>query len=339
MKKARTTPLRGSLTSLRKGRPTVRQTVMRGLIALSMVSTDHRPTFNSMSRSSRDGWLEVCERCAGVPLLRRSFAFFIIGCALVTHTARLVPAARQTTPNALLVTIDTIRADRIGAYGHKPAHTPIIDQLAREGVRFTDATAQAPLTYPSHVAILTGRYPGAFGIRLNGMTPLPDGAVTLAERMRAAAYRTGAVIGSVIVDRSSGLSQGFDDYDDHIAGTSGAVVALADLQRSAGDVTRAAAAWIAKQRTPWFLWVHYYDPHLPYSAPARRDAPADPYDAEIAYVDEQLGVLLRGIDRAQTAIVVTGDHGEALGDHGEEDHGYSSTTPRSTFHSSSPRRG
>jgi choline-sulfatase len=252
---------------------------------------------------------------------RRSFPLLIIGCALVTH-ARLVPAARQTTPNALLVTIDTTRADRIGAYGHKAAHTPIVDQLAREGVRFTDATAQAPLTYPSHVAILTGRYPGAFGVRLNGMTPLPDEVVTLAERMRSAGYRTGAVIASVIVDRSSGLSQGFDDYDDAIAATGGAMVAIADLQRSAEQVTRAASAWIAKQRTPWFLWVHYYDPHLPYSAPARRDAPADPYDAEIAYVDEQLGVLLRGIDRAQTAIVVTGDHGEALGDHGEEDHGY-----------------
>jgi len=275
-----------------------------------------------MGRNSRDESLEARERREGVPLLRRSFTLLVIGCALATYAARLAPAAAQTVPNVLLVTIDTMRADRIGAYGHKAAKTPVLDQLARDGVRFTDATAHAPLTYPSHVAILTGRYPGAFGVRLNGMTPLPDAAVTLAEHMRGAGYRTGAVIGSVIVDRSSGLSQGFDDYDDGIAATSGAVVALADLQRSAEQVTRAATAWIAKQRTPWFLWVHYYDPHLPYSAPARREAPADPYDAEIAYVDEQLGVLLRGIDRARTAIVVTGDHGEALGDHGEEDHGY-----------------
>jgi arylsulfatase A-like enzyme/Tfp pilus assembly protein PilF len=246
----------------------------------------------------------------------------IVGCALVLLESHIVPAAQQRGPNVLLITIDTIRADRIGAYGHKAARTPVIDQLAREGVRFTDATAHAPLTYPSHVAILTGRYPGAYGVRLNGMTPLPDGAVTIAERMRNAGYRTGAVIGSVIVDRSSGLSQGFDDYDDGIAGTGGPMVALADLQRSAQDVTGSARSWIAKQRTPWFLWVHYYDPHLPYAAPARRGAPADPYDAEIAYVDEQIGTLLRAIDRARTAIVLTGDHGEALGDHGEDDHGY-----------------
>jgi arylsulfatase A-like enzyme/Tfp pilus assembly protein PilF len=242
--------------------------------------------------------------------------------ALLLHATARLPAEQQRRPNVLLITIDTVRADRIGAYGHKAARTPVIDQLAREGVKFTDATAHAPLTYPSHVAILTGRYPGAFGVRLNGMTPLPDSAVTIAERMRSAGYRTGAVIGSVIVDRSSGLSQGFDEYDDGIAGTRGAMVALAALQRSAEQVTRIASNWIAKQRAPWFLWVHYYDPHLPYAAPPRRGAPADPYDAEIAYVDEQLGVLFRGLDRSRTAIVLTGDHGEALGEHGEDDHGY-----------------
>jgi arylsulfatase A-like enzyme/Flp pilus assembly protein TadD len=245
------------------------------------------------------------------------------GCALVLGAnAPRVPAAQPSAPNVLLITIDTIRADHIGSYGHSAARTPVMDRLAREGVRFTDATAHAPLTYPSHVAILTGRYPGAFGVKLNGMTALPDDAVTLAERMRDGGYHTGAVIGSVIVDRSSGLSQGFADYDDRLAGTSGAMVALAELQRSASEVTAAATRWIGQQRGPWFLWVHYYDPHLPYVAPPRPGAPANPYDAEIAYVDEQLGVLLNGIDRARTAIVVTGDHGEALGDHGEEDHGY-----------------
>jgi arylsulfatase A-like enzyme/Flp pilus assembly protein TadD len=243
-------------------------------------------------------------------------------CAL---TASAIPFARSTqgsAPNLLLVTIDTLRADRLGSYGYKNARTPVLDRLARDGVRFADATAHAPLTYPSHVAILTGRYAGAFGIKLNGMTPLPDAALTLAERMHDAKYRTGATIGSVIVDRSSGLAQGFDDFDDEIAVASGQMVALADLQRTAEQVTGSAARWIARQRGPWFFWAHYYDPHLPYAAPARRGAPSDPYDAEVAYVDEQLGVLLRGIDRSRTIIVVTADHGEALGDHGEEDHGY-----------------
>ena len=110
----------------------------------------------------------------------------------------------------LLVTIDTLRADRVGAYGYAAARTPVLDRLAAEGVRFADATAHAPLTYPSHAAILTGRYPAAFGIRLNGMDPLPAGATTLAERLKAAGYRTGAVVGSVVLERSVGLDQGFD---------------------------------------------------------------------------------------------------------------------------------
>jgi len=246
----------------------------------------------------------------------------IIAGALTFTAWHTVPVAQPQPRNVLLITIDTMRADRIGAYGHKAARTPVLDRLAREGVRFVDVTAHAPLTYPSHVAILTGRYPGAFGVKLNGMTPLPGDATTLAERLRSAGYRTGAVVGSVILDRSSGLSQGFDEYDDGIAGTNAAMVALSDLQRPAGEVTQIATRWISRQQGPWFLWVHYYDPHLPYAPPARPAAPADPYDAEVAYVDEQIGVLLGKVDRGRTAVVVTGDHGEALGDHGEEDHGY-----------------
>lgn len=257
-------------------------------------------------------------------IARRSVVALMAACVWLTEHGPLVTSARQSGPNVLLITIDTLRADRLAAYGYKAARTPVIDRLAREGVRFADATAHAPLTYPSHVAILTGRYPAAFGVKLNGMTPLPADAATLAERLRGAGYRTGAVIGSVVLDRSSGLAQGFDDYDDGIAGGGGPVVALADLQRTAGDVTAAAARWISQQRGRWFLWVHYYDPHLPYSAPksAARAAIQDPYDAEVAYVDEQIGLLLGGIDRTRTAVVLTSDHGEALGEHGEEDHGY-----------------
>lgn len=253
----------------------------------------------------------------------RSMTVILCACLLLSIRGHQLTAQPQTRPNVLLITIDTLRADRLGVYGHTPARTPVIDRLAREGVRFADATAHAPLTYPSHAAILTGRYPAAFDVKLNGMDPLPKTAVTLAERLGSAGYRTGAAIGSVIVDRSSGLAQGFDDYDDRIAAGSGAVVALADLQRTADQVTRSAAAWIAAQPGPWFLWVHYYDPHLPYSAPKPlRAALPDPYDAEIAYVDQQIGVLLKGVDRARTALVLTSDHGEALGAHGEEDHGY-----------------
>ncbi|HUF22571.1 MAG TPA: sulfatase-like hydrolase/transferase [Vicinamibacterales bacterium] len=229
------------------------------------------------------------------------------------------------------MTIDTLRADRVGVYGHKQAMTPALDALAGRGVRFADATAHAPLTHPSHAAIMTGRYPGAFGIRLNGMTPLPAEATTVAERFRAAGYATGAVVASVILDEAYGMGQGFESYDDRITAPAGGDVALSSLQRRADEVTDRALAWLASRsakREGWFLWVHYYDPHLPYDAKSGTDPNFNnlvknrPYDAEVAYVDQQLARLLRGLDTARTLVAVTSDHGEALGDHGEGDHGY-----------------
>lgn len=234
---------------------------------------------------------------------------------------------RLEPEGVLLITIDTLRADRVGVYGHKAARTPTLDALAARGVRFADATGHAPLTHPAHAAIMTGRYPGAFGIRLNGMTPLPGNAVTLAERFKAAGHRTGAVVGSVILDEAYGLAQGFDAYDDRITAPSGDV-ALSELQRRADDVTDRALAWLAASAKAsagqgrWFLWVHYYDPHLPYEQNIVPGTSLQPYDAEVAYVDRELGRLLKAIDPARTLVAVTSDHGEALGDHGEDDHGY-----------------
>src|SRR5688572_16357116 len=263
----------------------------------------------------------------------------IAGSALTNYWSRLVAATvcglslavgaadTQTTPSGpsvLLITVDTLRADRLGSYGHTAAATPILDALAASGARFADATAHAPLTHPSHAAILTGRYQGSFGIRLNGMDPLPAEATTLAERMKAAGYRTAAVVGSVVLDSAHGLGQGFETYDDEIARPASGTIAMASLQRTASEVTAAAKAWLRGQEAPWFLWVHYYDPHLPYDAPGRfaKAAPGRPYDAEIAYVDAQIGSLLADINRDRTVVVVTSDHGEALGAHGEPDHGF-----------------
>lgn len=248
-----------------------------------------------------------------------------LGAALVAGSlgSSHSPAQAPARPNLLLITIDTLRADRLGSYGYAAARTPVLDALALDGARFADATAHAPLTHPSHAAILTGRYPGAFNIRLNGMDPLPPEAVTLAERLKSVGYRTGAVVASVVLDAGSGLHQGFDGYDDEIERPALSVLAATDVQRTAGEVTAAARAWLAKAQAPWFLWIHYYDPHLPYAAPAAhlKAAAGRPYDAEIAYVDAEIGTLLKQIDRGSTAIVVTADHGEALGDHGEGDHG------------------
>jgi tetratricopeptide (TPR) repeat protein len=161
------------------------------------------------------------------------------------------------------------------------------------------------------------------------MSPLPDGATTIAETLKQGGYRTAAVVGSVILDRGYGLDQGFDAYDDRIAVRPAETVALSELQRSAAEVTAAAVAWLKESRggeggRPFFLWAHYYDPHLPYSAPAKFSAaaPGRPYDAEIAYVDAEVGALLKAIDRRDTVVIVTADHGESLGDHGEPDHGF-----------------
>ncbi len=238
--------------------------------------------------------------------------------------------AQLAPPDILLVTIDTLRADRLGSYGYTPAKTPTIDKLASVGVRFADATTHATLTYPAHVAILTGRYPAVFNARINGTNPLPEEANTIAERLSDAGYRTGAVVGSVVLDSGLGLDQGFSSYDDRIAVRPAATVAIADLQRPAGEVTKAAIEWLKGNGSPrgkgqpWFLWVHYFDPHLPYAAPPKHAAaaPDRPYDAEIAYVDAELGRLLGMVDLRRTLVIVTSDHGEALGDHGEPDHGF-----------------
>jgi choline-sulfatase len=249
----------------------------------------------------------------------------IVASAAALGTIGPAVSAQRPRPNILLITIDTLRADRIGAYGYKLAATPHLDKLSSEGVRFDDATAHAPLTFPSHAAILTGRYAGSLGIRLNGMGEVPPTASTLAERLKAAGYRTGAVVASAVLNGNYGLSQGFDDYDDRIAAGDSDVIAVVDVQRTADRVSDAAARWISAQPSgsPWFLWVHYYDPHLPYAAPAKFTAamPNRPYDAEISYTDSQIGQMLASVDRGRTAIVVTSDHGEALGDHDELDHG------------------
>lgn len=247
-----------------------------------------------------------------------------VACSLSVAAGPANPQKTPSGPNVLLITVDTLRADRLGSYGHTPAATPVLDALAKSGARFVDATAHAPLTHPSHAAILTGRYQGSFGIRLNGMDPLPDDATTLAERMKVAGYRTAAVVGSVVLDKSHGLGQGFDTYDDEIATPASGTVTMASLQRTASEVTAAAKTWLQEQRSPWFLWVHYYDPHLPYEAPPQfaKAAAGRPYDAEIAYVDAQIGSLLAAVDKTQTVVVVTSDHGEALGEHGEPDHGF-----------------
>lgn len=227
-------------------------------------------------------------------------------------------------PSVLLVTLDTTRADRIGCYGAARAATPTLDGLARRGVRFTEVLAPAPLTLPSHASILTGRTPREHGARDNEGYRLAETEVTLAERLGAAGYQTAAFVGAAVLDRVTGIGQGFAHFDDRVR--VGPERWFAWEERAAGQVVDAVEAHLPRLTPPFFLWVHFYDPHLPYVPPephAGRFAES-PYDGEIAYADDQLGRLLAALDRGGLAknlvIAVAGDHGESLGEHGEPAH-------------------
>ncbi len=233
-------------------------------------------------------------------------------------------AAAATPPNLLLVSIDTLRADRVGCYGYAGGETPALDGLARDGLLFEDATVHAPQTRPSHASMLTGLYPFAHGVRDNFSPPLKGDVPTLAGLLKARGYDTAAFIGGFPLAASSGLNRGFDVYDDALGGGGAAGALMAE--RSAAEVVDRARRWLGGRRRPFFAFVHLYDPHAPYEPPrpfAARYA-GRPYDGEVASADAQVGRLLafleeRGL-RGRTLVVATSDHGEGLGDHGEDEH-------------------
>lgn len=231
------------------------------------------------------------------------------GCSPREKTA---PAAS----NLVLITLDTVRADRIGSYGYAAAETPWLDRMAAEGVRFTQASAPVPLTLPSHSSILSGLLPPHHGLRNNGAGSFPDGKETLATLLSGQGWRTGAFVGAFVLDRRFGLARGFQTYDDEIERAPGATVAL-EAERPGREVMDRALAWLGQDTSkPFFLWVHLYDAHAPYSPS---------YDGEIAKVDEQVGRLLQDLERRglsdSTVVAVAADHGEGLGEHGELTHG------------------
>ena len=242
--------------------------------------------------------------------------------------------------NVLLVTLDTTRADRIGCYGYAKAQTPHLDRLAAGGVLFEHCLTPSAVTLPSHSTIMTGLYPPQHGVRLNGDAALAQSNHTLAERLTAAGYRTGAFAGAFVLDGRWGLSQGFAHYDDQFHLGKDQRLDLARVQRPADKVVDAALAWLdsvapppsAASAQPFFAWVHLYDAHTPYEPPEpfrSRFASGDVrslYDGEIAFADSQVGRLLDWIEKQglaeRTIVVVVGDHGEGLGSHGEDEHGY-----------------
>jgi arylsulfatase A-like enzyme/Flp pilus assembly protein TadD len=235
---------------------------------------------------------------------------------------------RIPAQNVLLITIDTLRADAMSSYGG-PAVTPALDDLARDGVRFTFAHAHAVLTLPSHTSILSGRYPYQHGIRDNSGYRVPASLPTLATMLKGAGYATGAFVGAFPLHSRFGLNRGFDVYDDRFGETQ-APTEFVMPERPASAVVPLAREWIAATARrngaePWFAWVHLFDPHAPYQPPPPfdRDYAGRPYFGEVAAVDRAVAPLLGDIRASSrpTIVIVTGDHGEALGDHGETTHG------------------
>lgn len=227
--------------------------------------------------------------------------------------------------NIVLLTLDTTRADHLGCYGFRGAQTPNLDRLAREGVRFESAFTAAPNTLPSHAVILTGSYPFRTGVRDNLLYKLPRSMPTLAAHLKENGYQTLAFVSAAVLDRVFGLDRGFDVYDDQLHDERGG--ALLYDERNAGAVNQAVIERLPRLTQPYFLWVHYYDPHFPYQAPApfAQNPALQPYDAELSYVDFQIGNLLDSLREKKllenTVVVVVADHGESLGEHHEQSHG------------------
>jgi len=246
------------------------------------------------------------------------------------------PPLPHPTPrprNVLLITIDTLRADALGAYGNATAATPWLDRLASRGLRFTTAHAHNVLTLPSHANILAGRLPSEHGVRDNAGFRLAATEETLATRLKAAGYRTGAFVSAFPLDSRFGLARGFDVYDDAFVDGS-PQPAFLEQERAGTETVAAASGWLrsvtpdgAGQAPPWFLWVHLYEPHYPYAPPSpyAERFQSDRYAGEVAAADAALAPLLEpvleGRGAADTLVIVTADHGESLGDHGEATHG------------------
>ncbi len=261
--------------------------------------------------------------------VRRAGSVFVLLAAAVAVAVGLAGCGRRVRPNVLLITLDTTRADHLGCYGRPLARTPVMDKLASEGVRCDDAVSAAPITLPSHSTILTGLYPPAHGVRDNGTYALGNDAVTLAERLHRVGYRTQAIVSALVLNRRYNLTHGFDGYDDDLWSENQPKLFL--IRSRPGPKTAARAVrwlegwWEERPRRPFFLWMHLFDAHQPYTVPAaERIKSPSVYDAEIGVLDQAVSKVIDEL-RVEgvlddTLIVITADHGESLGEHGEKTH-------------------
>lgn len=237
-----------------------------------------------------------------------------------------MPACKKETskplvsPNILLITIDTLRPDHLSCYGGTNS-TPNLDQIAKNGVLFKNAFSQVPLTLPSHISILTGLFPVHSGVHNNGLESFTKSGFLISETFHQNGYKTGAVVSSFVLDRKFGLSEGFDVYDDRMERLP-SINSNFEVERPANEVYDSATRILKDFNGKWFLWLHFYDPHTPYAPPP----PFKGYGGEITFVDQQIGKLqqwLRDKKLDQNLVIaVLADHGESLGEHGEETHGF-----------------
>ncbi|MBN2384358.1 sulfatase-like hydrolase/transferase [bacterium] len=249
--------------------------------------------------------------------------------AIMLHIGRTQVSAVScpTDHSTILITIDTLRVDHIGTYGFPIARTPCLDLLSKSGWTWTEVMTDVPLTLPAHCSLLTGLPVSRHGVRTNlGYTLAPE-YETLATRFRQAGFRTAAFIGGYPLLARFGLDRGFDTYDDHLTRSDGTNTLM--LERPAFELVGAAQAWLERNPgpQPWFIWLHFYDPHTPYDPPGTFAAMFEhKYDGEIAYTDAALTKLFRYVRKyfpseSRPRLIVTADHGEALGDHREQTHG------------------
>ncbi|MCY3965273.1 MAG: sulfatase-like hydrolase/transferase [Acidobacteria bacterium] len=233
-------------------------------------------------------------------------------------------------PAVLLITIDTLRADRLSSYGSDRVATPHIDRLAAEGVRFANASSTVPFTLPAHSSIMTGLYPPSHGVRENVGYVLAPELVTIAERFRDAGYRTGGFVSAFVLDARWGIARGFDTYVDDFDLDAMAGANLGSVQRAGPETIAHALEWLdcVVGEEPFFLWLHLFDPHDPYDPPEpfRSEYEGRPYDGEVAYTDSLIGEFRAALEERGvfdgSVVVLTADHGEGLGDHGESYHGF-----------------
>jgi arylsulfatase A-like enzyme/Flp pilus assembly protein TadD len=230
--------------------------------------------------------------------------------------------------NVLLITIDTLRPDHLHCYGYSRIETPTLDRIAQNGVLFEKGVTQTPLTPPSHASIFTGLNPPAHKVRNTGGFVLSPSTPTLASLLQQKGWDTAAFISSAVLKKRFGFDHGFAVYDDRMPQLGSAQEFLEDAERRAGDTVDRAVQWLdGRGDKPFFLWVHLYDPHVPYDPPSpfREQYKDRPYDGEIAYADRELGRLMERLRRKsppeKTLVAVLSDHGESLGEHGEFSHG------------------